>query len=68
MMKNPTFKPTPFGARLIEGKVTIIPEHIDSDKLIPHDKRTFDIVLQIANSIWENIQFTMEIPSESDSG
>ena len=66
--ENPTFKPTPFGARLVDGKVTIIPEHIASDKLIPHDKRTFDIVLQIANSIWDNIQFTMEIPSESDSG
>ena len=66
--ENPTFKPTPFGARLIDSKICIIPEHITGDKAIPHDKRTFDLVLQIANSIWENIQFTMEVPSDSESG
>ena len=66
--ENPTFKPVPFGARLVNGKVTIIDQHIQNDKKIPHDKRTFDIVLEIANSIWSNIQFTMEVPSESPSG
>ena len=66
--ENPTFEPTPFGARLINGHISIINEHIESDKTIPHDKRTFGLVLQIANSIWENIQFTMEVPSDNESG
>ena len=66
--ENPTFKPVPFGARIVDGKVQIIQEHIESDKNIPHDKRTFDLVLEVANSIWSNIQFTMEVPSESPSG
>ena len=30
--ENPTFKPTPFGARLINGHISIINEHIESDK------------------------------------
>ena len=66
--ENPTFRPVPFGARLINGKVTVQDQYIQSDKLIPHDKRTFDIVLEIANSIWSHIQFTMEVPSESPTG
>ena len=66
--ENPAFKPTPPGARLINGKVVIIQEHIISDKLIPHDRRTFDLVQQIANSIWDHIQFTIEVPSESKNG
>ena len=66
--ENPTFRPVPFGSRLINGKVTVVDQHIQSDKLIPHDKRTFDIVLEIANSIWSNIQFTREVPSESPTG
>ena len=66
--ENPAFKPTPPGARLVNDKIEIIQEHIQSDKLIPHDRRTFDIVQQIANSIWEHIQFTIEVPSESKNG
>ena len=66
--ENPTFKPTPFGARLVNGKIQVIPEHIVSDKQVPHDKRTFNLVLEIANSIWEHIQFTMEVPSDSETG
>ena len=49
--ENPVFKPVPHGARLINGKVTISHEHIQSDKLIPHDRRTFNIIQQIANNI-----------------
>ena len=66
--ENPVFKPTPYGARWSEGKINVHPEHIDSDKLIPHDQRTFKIVQQIANSIWKHIQFTVEVPSLSANG
>ena len=66
--ENPVLKPTPYGARLSEGKIIIQQEHIQSDTMIPHDKRTFSLVQQIANSIWPNIQFTVDIPSDNPSG
>ena len=66
--ENPVFKPTPYGARLVEGEVRVINEHIQSDRLIPHDQRTFSIVQQIANSIWKHIQYTVEVPSLSPNG
>ena len=66
--ENPVFKPTPYGARLINDKVIVVREHIQNDKLIPHDQRTFKIVQQIANNIWKHIQFTVEVPSLSPNG
>ena len=45
--ENPTFKPVPFGARLLNGKVEIVTQHINSDKDIPHVKCTFKLVLQM---------------------
>ena len=66
--ENPVFKPVPHGARLVDGKVTISHQHIKPDKLIPHDRRTFNIIQQIANNIWPNIQFTVDVPSECPSG
>ena len=35
---------------------------------IPHDKCTFVIVQQIANSIWPHIQFTIDVPSDNTNG
>ena len=32
------------------------------------DKRTFDVLLEVANSIDENIQFTAEVPSTQANG
>ena len=66
--ENPVLKTTPYGARLIDGKITVVPEHIQSDMNIPHDKRTFSLVQQIANNIWPNIQFTVDVPSDNPSG
>ena len=66
--ENPVFKPTPYGAVWIDKKIQVIPDQIASDKLIPHDQRTFKIVQQIANSIWKHIQFTVEVPSLSPNG
>ena len=66
--ENPVFRPTPYGARWIDKRIQVIPDHIASDKLIPHDQRTFKIVQQIANSIWKHIQFTVEVPSLSPNG
>ena len=61
-------KPTPYGARIVNGKMVIMSEHIDSDRNIPHDQRMFAIVQQIANDIWPHKQFTVEIPSSYSNG
>ena len=66
--ENPVLKPVQFGERLINDKLVICPEFIQQDKQVPHDKRTYDILQQIANKIWPNIQFTVDIPSECPSG
>ena len=66
--ENPVLKPVPFGSRLINGIIQIDQTCVESDKLIPHDRRTFNIVQQIANLIWPNIQFTVDVPSECQSG
>ena len=66
--ENPVFRPTPYGAVWIDKKIQVVPDQIASDKLIPHDQRTFKIVQQIANSIWKHIQFTVEVPSLSPNG
>ena len=66
--ENPVLKPVQFGERLIDDKLVICPEFIQQDKQVPHDKRTYDILQQIANKIWPNIQFTVDIPSECPSG
>ena len=66
--ENPVIKPTPYGARLVNGIIVIQPELIQSDMKIPHDRRTFDLVQQVANNIWPNIQFTVDVPSDSPTG
>ena len=66
--ENPVMKPSPYGARLVDDKIVIVDEHIQSDKGIPHDRRTFNLVQQIANKIWKNIQFTVDVPSGCPSG
>ena len=66
--ENPVLKPVPFGSRLNNGVIQVDQSCVESDKLIPHDRRTFNIVQQIANQIWPNIQFTVDVPSECLSG
>ena len=66
--ENSILEPVQFGARLINDKIVICKELIQQDMEIPHDKRTYDILQQIANKIWPNIQFTKDIPSECPTG
>ena len=40
-------------------------EKIENDKNIPGDKRTFEVLKTIANSIDEDIQVTIEVPSDN---
>ena len=66
--ENPVLQPVPFGSRLINGILQIDQDLVESDKLIPHDRRTFNLVQEVANNIWPNIQFTVDVPSECKSG
>ena len=58
----------PLGARFIDGKVVIIDELIENDKSIPMDKRTADIILEIANSVTNTIKLTIDYPTNNSSG
>ena len=56
----------PVGAELnlTEKKITINQDKINEDKLIPGDKRTFEILKLVANSIDTDIKVTIDVPSE----
>jgi hypothetical protein len=41
---------------------------IESDRLLKPDLRTFTIIQEVANSIWPEIQWTMDVPSNHDDG
>ena len=65
---NNCIKQTPLGARYIDGRLEITEETKQADKGIPADKRTFEIVSQIANSIHRNIQIEIDVPSNYMDG
>ena len=48
------------------GKLEFIEEFVEEDSKIPEDKRTMDIVKNIADNISENIKVTYDIPSNHD--
>ena len=58
----------PPGARLIDGKVQILEEEVENDKQIPADIRTSEIVLEIANSVSDFIELTVDSPSRHETG
>ena len=43
-------------------------ELIESDKSIPVDKRTAEIILEIANSVTNTIKLTIDYPTNNSSG
>ena len=53
----------PLGAKLINGKVCVKTENIDSDKNVPGDIRTAMIMKEIANEISPCIQVEIDCPS-----
>ena len=58
----------PPGSRLINGKIVIVEEEIENDRLIPGDKRTAAILLEISNSISDFIKLTADYPSKNENG
>ena len=52
-----TLAPTiiPEGTRLIDGKLTHMENLVETDKHIPGDKRTMDIIQEVANNICKEL-------------
>jgi hypothetical protein len=45
-----------------------IPEEVENDKTAEKDLRTFKVIQDIANDIWPEIQWTMDVPSNYPGG
>ena len=43
-------------------------ELVEVDKTVPEDKRTMEVLKNIANTIYDCVQFTVDCPSSNDSG
>ena len=52
----------------MDGEVKPIEEDIDKDRDIPDDIRTSNILVEIANSISQFINLTVDSPSRNESG
>ena len=66
MVPKNVLQEIPLGAELnlLEKKITINKEKIKNDEKIPGDKRTFELLKDIANSIDKDLQVTIEVPSD----
>ena len=65
---NVILEALPPGARLVEGKVKVIAEKVESDILIPADKRTAEIMQKIANTVCEYTTMEIDFPSNYHDG
>jgi hypothetical protein len=60
---NSAYIATDPGWRLEDGRMILHDHLIESDRRIPPDERTFKLVQSVANSIWTNLQWTIDFPS-----
>ena len=51
-----------------EGKVRVVEEEVEGDRRVPGDLRTAKVLAEVANSIFDYIQFTVDCPSNHASG
>ena len=58
----------PLGARLVNGSIIIDNDKIRSGRKIPDDRRTAEIVLEIANSVTDTIKLTIDYPCNNEDG
>ena len=56
------------GVRFEEGKLFKDETKVEEDKKIPDDERTFDLLRNIGNSIFECVQFTVDVPTANPNG
>ena len=55
-------------ARYVEGKIIVTDETKESDRGIPEDKRMFDFIKTVGNSIHPSIQLEIDVPSNHTDG
>ena len=65
---NLAMEELPPGAIFREGKVTIIPEEVEADSLLPGDQRTALVIKEVANSICQYTSFKTDFPSANETG
>ena len=58
----------PPGARLVAGKVEVVAEEVQGDMLIPTDKRTAELMKEVANSVCEFTKMEVDFPSDNLDG
>ena len=51
------------GVRLVDGKLEVKEELVDEDKMVPEDERTMKLLKEVANTVYECVQFTVDFPS-----
>ena len=51
-----------------EGRVRVVEEEIEADRLVAGDLRTARVLADIANDIFHYLQFTVDCPSNNASG
>ena len=56
------------GVKFDGEKLVKVEDKVDEDKEIPEDKRTIEILQDIANTIFQCVQFTVDCPSNYPNG
>ena len=56
------------GVRFADGKLVVDEDKIEEDEEKAEDERTFEILKDIGNSIFDCIQFTIDVPSLNENG
>ena len=54
------------GARYRDGEIWITEETREMDRVVPRDKRTFEFVRAVANTIHPSIQVKVDVPSDHE--
>ena len=60
---NMALEAAPVGSRILDGKLSILPEAIQEDSDIPADRRTAKLIRSLANTITPMIQMEKDFPS-----
>ena len=65
---NAIVEEMPPGTRLVEGRFKVVEEMVEADRLVEGDKRTGELVKELANTICHYIQMEVDYPSNHPSG
>ena len=56
------------GVRFEGGELVVDVEKVEEDQLVAADERTIKLLRDIGNSIFDCIQFTIDVPSMNENG